>query len=108
MPRAGLLRRAARLVSGMHATARPLCYSSPMEALMRGEDKGTTLLFEDCRQSVEWAARLREGGFSFEHSAAYKDGVAVPALHVRLHDVLEEFRFQSLIIESWEVPDGGH
>jgi len=77
-------------------------------ALMAATCMHATLLFEDCRRSVEWAARLREGGFSFEHSAAYKDGVAVPALHVRLHDVLEEFRFQSLIIESWEVPDSEH
>jgi len=65
--------------------------------------KQATLVFEDCRQSVEWGNRLREGGFSFEHSAAYKDGGEVPALHVRLHDALEEFRFQSLIIESWKV-----
>jgi len=71
-----------------------------MEGIMAAAVKQATLVFEDCRQSVEWAARLREGGFSFEHSAAYKDGVAVPALHVRLHDVLEEFRLQSLIIES--------
>jgi len=69
---------------------------------MEREDK-VTLIFDNCIQSVKWAACLQEGGFSFQHSAAFKDGVAVPALDVVLHDFLEEFRFQSLIIESWEA-----
>ena len=79
--------------------------TSDTVALMAAGHKERSPLFEDCRQSVEWGSRLRWGGFSFEHSAAAKDDGGVPALRVRLHDVLEEglaLRFQSLIIESWE------